>query len=175
MPSATHDHAGGGVDAVIKRPEHLVDRAGVALDRLFAFEIPHDDVECVRAGNHHRRDRRRIVGALVIVDRDQPIHERARRHHGDVAKRAAPHLLLAGEPFAPEALGIADHGVKLGVGDRLEHARRLRKIGGKRLFDQHRHAALDRRQNRIDVKMLVGGDDRGGHFRPRQAARGNRW
>jgi hypothetical protein len=97
------------------------------------------------------RDRRRIVGALVIVDRDQAIHESAGGHHGDVAKRAAPHLLLAGEPFAPEALSITHHRIELGVGNRLEHVRRLREIGGKRFFDQHRHATLDRGQDRSDT------------------------
>ncbi len=87
-----------------------------------------------------------------------------------VTSPSAPdaHLLLAGEPFAAEALGVADHGVELGVGDRLEHARRLGEIGGKRLFDQHRHAALDRCEDRLDMQMLVGGDDGGGDFRPRQ-------
>ncbi len=152
----------------IERPQNLVDRARVALDRLFAFEIPHDEVERVRAGDHHRRDRRRIVGALVIVDGDQPVHERARGHQGDVAERAAAHLFLAGEPFAAEALGVADDGVELGVGDRLEHAGGLGEIGRQRLFDQHRHAALHRRHDRLDVQVLVGGDDRGGDFRPRQ-------
>ena len=86
----------------------------------------------------------------------------------DIAERAGAHLLLAGEPFAPEALGVADDGIELGVGDRLEHARGLGEIGRERLFDQHRHAALDRRQDRIDMQMLVGGDDGAGDFRPRQ-------
>ncbi len=40
------------------------------------------------------------------------------------------------------------------------------EIGRERLLDQHRDAALDRRHDRIDVQMLVGADDRGGHFRP---------
>ena len=73
---------------------------------------------------------------------------------------------LALEPFAAEALGVADHGVELGVGDRLEHARGLREVGGERLLDQHRHAALDRRHDRIDMQVLVGGDDGAGDFRP---------
>jgi hypothetical protein len=87
-----------------------------------------------------------------------------------VTSPSAPdaHLLLAGEPFAAEALGVADHGVELGVGDRVEHAGGLREIGGERFFDQHRHAALDRGQHRLDVQVLVGGDDRAGDFRPRQ-------
>src|SRR5271170_3982488 len=77
-----HDHAGGGVDALIERTQNLVDRARVAFDRLLAFEVPHDDVERVGAGDHHRRDRARIVGALVIVDGDQAVHEGARGYHG---------------------------------------------------------------------------------------------
>ena len=107
-------------------------------------------------------------GALVIVDGDEPVHEGARGHHGDVAERARAHLLLAGEPFAAEALGVADHRVELGVGDRFEHAGGLGEVGGERLLDQHRHAALDRRQDRLDVQVLVGGDDGGGDFRSRQ-------
>src|SRR5262249_29652417 len=37
-----------------------------------------------------------------------------------------------------------------------------------RLLDQHRHAALNRGQDRIDVQVLVGGNDRAGHFRAAQ-------
>ena len=92
-----------------------------------------------------------------------------------VAERAGAHLLLGAEPFAAEALGVADHGVELGVGDRFEHAGGLGEIGGERLFDQHRHAALDRRQDRLDMQMLVGGDDGAGDFRPRQAVRDDWW
>ena len=106
-----------------------------------------------------------IVGALVVVDRDQPVHERARGDQRHVAERAGAHLLLGGEPFAAEALGVADHRVELGVGDRLEHARGFAEIGRERLLDQHRHAALDRRHDRIDVQVLVGGDDGAGHLR----------
>ena len=75
---------------------------------------------------------------------------------------------LRAEPFPAETLGVADHGVKLGVGDRLEHARGLGEVGGERLLDQHRHAALDRGQHRLDMQMLVGGDDGASDFRPRQ-------
>ena len=150
---------------LVERAEHLVDRAGVALDRRLRLHVPHDDVERVGAGDDHRRDRLGIVGALVIVDGDQPVHERARAHQRHVAERAGAHLLLGGEPFAAEALGIAHHRVELGVGDRLEHARGLAEIGGERLLDQHRHAALDAAQDRIDVQVLVGGDDDAGDFR----------
>ena len=100
-----------------------------------------------------------IVGALVVVDRDQPVHEGARGHQRHVAERAGAHLLLGREPAAAEALRVADDGVELGVGDCLEHALRLGKVGGERLLDQHRHAALDRGQDRLDVQVLVGGDD----------------
>ena len=153
---------------LIERAEHLVDRAGIAFDRLFAFEIPHDDVERVGAGDHHRRNRGRVVGALVIVDGNEAIHEGARGHHGDVTERAVADLLLAGEPFPAEALGIADDGVELGVGDRFQHAGRLGEIGGEGLLNQHRHATLDRGQDRLDMQMLVGSNDGAGDFRSRQ-------
>ena len=48
-----HDHAGGRVDALIERPQHLVDRAGVAFDRRLLFKIPHAHVERVGARDHH--------------------------------------------------------------------------------------------------------------------------
>src|SRR6202030_3058945 len=35
-------------------------------------------------------------------------------------------------------------------------------------FDQHRQAALDRREDRVDVQMLVGRDQHRVDFRPRQ-------
>ena len=161
-----HDHAGGGVDALVERAQHLVDRARIDLDRRLALQAPHADVERVRAGDHHRRDRRRIVGALVIVDRHQPVHEGARGDQRDVAERAGAAFLLGRQPAPTEALGIADHGVELGVLDRLQHARGFVEAGGERLLDQHRNAALERRHDRIDVQVLVGGDDGAGHFRP---------
>ena len=150
----------------IERAEHLVDRARVALDRRLLLHVPHHDVERVRARDHHRRDGRGIVGALVVVDRDQAVHERARGDERHVAERAGAHLLLGAEPLAAEALGVADDRVELGVGDRLEHARRLREVGRQRLLDQHGDAALDRRHDRIDMQVLVGGDDRAGDLGP---------
>ena len=163
-----HDHAGGGVDALVERAQHLVDRARVAFDRRLLLQVPHAHVERVRAGDHHRRDRLGIVGALVVVDRDQAVHERARGDQRHVAERAGAHLLLAGEPFAPEALGVADHRVDLGVLDRLQHLGGLREVGRERLLDQQRNAALDRGHDRIDVQVLVGRDDRAGDLRPLQ-------
>ena len=44
--------------------------------------------------------------------------------------------------------------------------RRLRQVGRERLLDQQRDAAFDRGHDRIDVQVLVGGDDRAGDFRP---------
>ena len=161
---AHHDHAGGGVDALVERAQHLVDRARVAFDRRFLFEVPHAHVERVRAGDHHRRDRRGIVGALVIVDRDQPVHEGARCHERDIPERAGAHLLLAGEPFAAEALGVADDRVDPGILDDLEHARRLRQVGRERLLDQQRNAALGGGEDRLDMQVLVGRDDGAGDF-----------
>ena len=159
---AHHDHAGGGVDALVERAEHLVDRARIAFDRRLRLEVPHAHVERMRAGDHHRRDRGRIVGALVVVDRDQPVHEGARRHQGHIPERARAHLLLAGEPFAAEALGVADHRVDPGVLDDLQNLGRLRQVGRERLLDQQRNAALGRREDRRDMQVLVGRDDRAG-------------
>ncbi len=161
-----HDHARGRVDAFVGRTQNLVDRARVALDRRLCLHVPHDDVERMGARDYHRGDRRGVVGALVVVDGDKPVHEGARGDHRHVAERAAAHFLLGAEPFAAEALGVAHHRVELGVGDRLEHARGFAEVGGERLLDQHGNAALDRAHDRIDVEMLVGGDDDAGHLRP---------
>ena len=106
-----HDHAGGGIDAAVGGPQHLVDRARVALDRRLGLQVPHDDVERVRARDHHRRDGLGIVRALVIVDGDQPVHEGAAGDERHVPQRAGAHLLLGGEPLAAKALGIADDGI----------------------------------------------------------------
>ncbi len=133
-----HDHAGGGVDAAVGGAQHLVDRARVALDRRLGLHVPHDDVERVRAGDHHRRDGLGIVRALVVVDGDQPVHEGAAGDERHVAERAGAHLLLGGEPLAAKALRIADDGVDLGLLDGLQHARGLGEIGRQRLLDQQR-------------------------------------
>ncbi len=159
-----HDHARGGVDALVKRAKNLVDRARIAFDRRLLLQVPHAHVERVRAGNHHRRDRGRIVGALVVVDRDEAVHERARGDERDVAEGTRAHLFLAGQPFAAKALGVTDDGVDLGVLDRLQHLRRLLQVRRERLFDQDWNAARDGRHDRLDVKMLVGRDDRAGRF-----------
>ena len=107
-----------------------------------------------------------IVGALVIVDRDEPVHEGARGDQRDVAERAGAAFLLGRQPAAAKPLRIADHGVELGVLDRFEHLFGFDEIGRQRLLDQHRQPALDRHHDRIDVQMLVGGDNGAGHFRP---------
>src|SRR5262245_29247564 len=94
-----HDHAGGGIDASVERTQHLVDGARVTFHRGLVLHVPHDEVEGVRAGYHHWGNGRRVIGAFVVVDRDQSIHERTRGDQGHVAERSAAYLLLAGEPF----------------------------------------------------------------------------
>src|SRR5712672_347081 len=163
-----HDHAGGRVDALVERPQHLVDRARIDFRLLLAFQAPHADVERMRARDHHRRDGLGLVGALVVVDRDQPVHEGARRHHGDVPERAGRAFLFCREPAPAEALGVAHDRVELGALDRGEHAGGFAQVGRERLLDQHRQAVLDRRHDRIDMEMLVGRDNGARRLRPRQ-------
>ena len=171
-----HHHAGGGVDALVDRSQHLVDRACVDLALLLAVEAPHADVERMRAGDHHRRDRLRLVGALVVVDRDQPVHEGARCDQGYIPERAGRALLLGREPAAAEALGVADDHIELRALDRGEHAGGLREIRRQRLFDQHRQLVLDRAHDWIDVQVLVGRDDRAGRLQDRaRSPRDDRW
>ena len=150
-----HDHAGGGVDALIQRPQHLVDRAGIDFHRRLALQAPHADVERMGAGYDHRRDRCRVIGAFIIVDGDEPVHEGARRHQSDVPQRAGAAFLLGRQPAPTKALCIADHRVDLGFLDQLEHLGGFRQISSERLLDQHRQAALDRRHDRIDMQMPV--------------------
>ena len=75
-------------------------------------------------------------------------------------ERAGAHLLLAGEPLAAEALRVADDRVDPGVLDDLQHLGGLRQIRRERLLDQQRNAALGGREDRLDMQVLIGGDDR---------------
>src|SRR5262249_35934360 len=65
------DHASGAIDTLVRGPKNLVDRPRVTLDRGFALQTPHADIEGVCPRNHHRGNRRRIVGAFVIIDCDE--------------------------------------------------------------------------------------------------------
>ncbi len=69
---------------------------------------------------------------------------------------------------SPNALRIPDHRVDSGVADRGEDALRIGEPGRERLLDQQRQLALDRREDRIDVQVLVGRDDRGRHLGARE-------
>src|SRR6476660_1677353 len=60
-------------------------------------------------------------GALVVVDRDESVHESARAHQGDIAERSRAHLLLSCEPFAAKPLSVTDNCVKFCIGNGLEH------------------------------------------------------
>jgi hypothetical protein len=116
------DHAGGAVDPLVRRAKHLVDRPRIALDRGLSLKTPHADIKRVRTGNDHRRNRRRIVGALVIVDRDQAIHKGTRGYHRHIAERAGTAFLLRRQPSAAKALRVADNGIQLRRLDRLQYA-----------------------------------------------------
>src|SRR5437763_13893335 len=109
-----------------------------------------------------------MVRALVVVERDEAIHERARGDERDVAERAGAHLLLRGEPAAAKALRVANDRVDFCFLDFSEHAPGRGQLRGERLLDEKRELALYGRQYRLHVQVLVGRDDRGRHFRTRE-------
>ena len=78
------------------------------------------------------------------------------------------HLLLRGEPAPAEALRIADDRVDARLLDRRQNALRIGELGRERLLDQQRQSALDRGEDRLDVQVLVGGDDHRRDFGPRE-------
>ncbi len=162
------DDAGRRVYAPAQRPERLVHRAGVDFDRALRLHDPHDHVQRVRAGDHHRRDLGGVVGPPVIVQGDEPVHERPGRDQGHVSELAGADLLLRHQPAAAEALRVPDDRVHSGALDGGEDALRIGEPGCERLLDQKRQLALDRSEDRIDVQVLVGRDDRGRHLGPRK-------
>jgi len=70
-----------------------------------------------------------IVGALVVVDGDESIHESTRGHHRHIAQRAGAAFLLGGQPAAAEALRIAYDGVDFGILYGLENPRGFLEVG----------------------------------------------
>ena len=156
---AERNHIAGAVYALPLRFQRLVDRACIDFYRRFRFHQPHDNVQRMRAGYHHRRNLRRIVGAFVVIDCNQPVHERTRRDHRDFAQCAGSDFFLGDEPAATESLRIADHRVDFrllyGIHDHL----RLSEIGCQRLFDQQRMAAFKRGKYRVHMQVLVSGND----------------
>ena len=163
------DGSGRGVDSLAQRAERLVDRARVELDRLLRLHHPHDDVERVRARDDHRRDLRRIRGALVVVERDQPVHERARADQRHLAEAAGAHLLLRHEPAAAKALRIADDGIDFCFLELLLELSRDSARSVASGFSMSSEMPLSAGgEDRLDVQVLVGGDDRCGDLRPLQ-------
>ena len=118
------------------------------------------------AGDDHRGDLSGIVRALVVVDRDEAIHEGPRGHHRHLAQLPGADLFFRYQPPAPEALRVSDDRIDPRLLDRGEHVRGLGEVGSERFLDQHGQLALQRRHDRIDVQVLVGRNHRGGHFGP---------
>src|SRR6185312_4047309 len=65
-------------------------------------------------------------------------------------------FFLGCQPPATETLGVADDSIQFRRLDRLQDTLGFRKIGGERLLDQHRNAALDSGHDRINVQMIAG-------------------
>ena len=114
----------------------------------------------MRARHHHRGQVLALIGLADGGDRDHAVHEGARDHRGDLADFAARKLALDRLEAPPEPVGVAHHGVDAGVFDRLQHPGGVPGIGRQRLFDEQIEPALAGGQQRADMGVLVGRDDR---------------
>ncbi len=65
---------------------------------------------------------------------------------------------------APEALGVADHHIGMALLHRAQHLGGTDRVGGERLLDEQRVALPHGGEHRVDVLVLVGGDDHRGHL-----------
>src|SRR5262249_49125785 len=88
LPPSNGMVPGGGIGAFADGCQCLVHRARVNLHGSLRVHHPHDDIESVGPRDHHRRNPRRIVGALVVVQRHEPVHERSRGDQRHLAKLA---------------------------------------------------------------------------------------
>ena len=116
-------------------------------------------VEAVRAGDDHGRE----VGATsvrrrVAIGTMRFMNARATTVV-DLADAALDELLADALEATPEALRVADHGVDLSRFDGPEHALGVEGVGRERLLDEQRVPMLDAGEDRLDVPVLVGGDD----------------
>jgi hypothetical protein len=146
--------------------ERLVDGAGIDGYWLLAFHQIHRHVERVRARRHHRGQVLALIGLADRGDRHHAVHECASDHRGNLADFAAGELALDRLEAPPEAVGVAHHGVDPRFLDRLEYPRRV--PGRPRLFDEQVEPALARGQQRADMGVLVGRNDRRRDFRALQ-------
>ena len=122
----------------------------------------------MRSGDHHRRDLGGIVGPLVVVEGHEPVHKGPGSDQGYVAQLAGADLLFRHQPTSAEALRVADHRVHSGFLDGGEDTLGIGEPGRERLLDQQRQLALHCGENRLDVQVLVGRDDRGRHLGARE-------
>jgi hypothetical protein len=107
-----------------------------------------------------------VLCPLVHVGRDHAVQEATRGQQGGIAERSVADPILRGQETLSEALRVADDRIDPCFLDAGEYACRLIHIHRERLLDEHREPAVDRGQDRIDVKVLVGRDDHRGDLGP---------
>ena len=157
------ENAEGGIPGAPHR-QRLVDRAGIDRHRRLALHQIHRHVERVGARHHHRRQVRPLVGLADGGDRHHAVHEGAGDYRGDVADLAADELALHRLKTAAKPVGVAHHCIGAGVLDCLQHFCGFFGVGRQRFFDEQVEFALAGRQQRADMRILVGGNDRRGDF-----------
>ena len=89
----------------------------------------------------------------------------------DVADLPGDQALLHRQEAPAEALRVAHDRIDAGRLDRAQDLLRLAGVGGERLLDEERMAALHGGERRPRMIVLVGRDDRRGHFAAGRAAR----
>src|SRR5215831_3998018 len=154
----------------VERPnvaEDAVPGARVDLDGLLpgqSVEEPQADVDAVRSGDDHRGKGALLLGPAQGRHGHHAVHEGARHYRRDVPDLAVAYALAGGQEAAAEPLGVADDGVDAAFRDDAEHLLGQDGICRERLLDQQRVPVLKGGEHRLDVRVLVGGDDDRGDF-----------
>ena len=90
---------------------------------------------------------------------------------GHFADLTIPEALLDRQKPPPKTLCVTHDCIDPALFDRVKDLFRIDRIGSKGLLDEQRHSQFGRRQDRLDVLVLGGGDDDRCHLGPSQKLR----
>ena len=141
------------------RPQDLINRTGIELDRLLSLHQPHRHIQAVGPRYDHRLQVGPLAGPSERGQGDHPIHEGPGRDRRDVPDIAVAESFLDGQKPSPESVGVADHRIDPALPDGVIHPSGILHIRREGFFNEQTMPSLHGGEDRTHVVVLIGRDD----------------